>query len=57
MPFDLSNAHATFQGLMKQVFRDCLRKFALMFFDDVLVHSATLVGSCSTPTSGPLFAP
>lgn len=32
MPFDLSNAPATFQGLMNDVFRPFLRKLVLMFF-------------------------
>ena len=32
MPFDLSNAPATFQGLMNQVFHEYLRKIVLGFF-------------------------
>jgi hypothetical protein len=43
MPFGLTNAPATFCNLINNIFYDYIDKFVIVYLDDIVVYSESLV--------------
>lgn len=44
MPFGLVNSPSVFQAFINDVFRDMLKKFVIVYIDDILIYSDTFKG-------------
>ena len=43
MPFELKNAPSTFQATMNQLFSSYLRRFVIVFLDDILIYNSSMI--------------